>query len=781
MKLVIDTTKKREPLGDLYGIFFEDLNHAADGGLYAELIRNRAFEFDPIDNPDYNHLTGWEVIGTPQQIGAAVITGDPVNGKNPHYLALDVHEPGQGAGIRNGGYHRGISVKAGEGYRFSCWAKREQDPEEPVVVSLREEAGETLAEGSFSLTDRWQKYELTLTPQKASGGAYLTLTPGGRGKVYLDFVSLFPTDTYRGHKNGLRRDLAELLEQLHPKFMRFPGGCLVHDGALDPEARDAQYRWKNTVGPVEGRPARRSNWGYNQTLGLGFYEYFVLCEEIGAKPLPVLSPGYDPHHHREAPLSEMQYFIDEALDLIEFANGPADSKWGSLRADMGHPEPFGMEYLGIGNEEVGEPFFARYKIVADAVRERYPQMKLIGSSGPFAAGGEYERGWRHAREDKADLVDEHYYMAPEWMLANHHRYDSFSPEDPKVFLGEYASWGNTWYNALCEASYMLGLERNAGAVGLACYAPLFCNADYVNWQPDMIWFDRDRSYGTANYYVQKLFMENQGSFRLEAHLEDAPENECWTKEPERITGGLRLATYDSTARYRDICLTDEETGEKICPAEATVRAGEDGIVLAAPKASRFSLTAKVTELEGYRGFKIYFGEESGTDLLCWSVGGWQNQDTSVTQTIRGRGAELSQYLMTVEPGREYELKLQVDGRRVRTFIDGQPFHDIIVQPVVAEPLYVGASLAENGDIVVKAVNVTDQERRTALELCGLEEDRSYPVSVRIMSGWEPEEQNSFEEPEKIVPRTERCELSGSRTEWTFAPRSVTFIRIGREG
>ena len=290
---------------------------------------------------------------------------------------------------------------------------------------------------------------------------------------------------------------------MHPKFMRFPGGCLVHDGALDPDARDAQYRWKNTVGPIEERPARRSNWGYHQTLGLGFYEYFQLCEDIGAKPLPVISPGYDPHHGRAAEPDEMQYFIDEALDLIEFANGEPSTKWGGLRAQLGHPEPFGMEYLGIGNEEVGEGFFERYKIVADAVRARYPEIKLIGTAGPFAAGGEYERGWRHAREDGADFVDEHYYMTPEWFLANHHRYDAFPADGPKVFLGEYASWGNTWYNALCEASYMLGLERNAKAVGLSCYAPLFANADYVNWKPDMIWFDKEKSFGTANYHVQK--------------------------------------------------------------------------------------------------------------------------------------------------------------------------------------------------------------------------------------------------------------------------------------
>ena len=431
MRFVVDASEKKEPLGDLYGIFFEDLNHAADGGLYAELIQNRAFEFDPVDNPAYTHLTGWEILGTEEEMKATVLTGGSVSSKNPHYLALDVRMEGRGTGIRNRGYHDGIVFEAGNSYRFSCWAKREQDREAPLSVSLQDENGKVLDKKEIILSKDWKKYEAVFTPETGTKAGSLTLIPEGRGRVYLDFVSLFPVDTYRNRPNGMRRRLAELLEAMHPKFMRFPGGCLVHDGALDPDARDAQYRWKNTVGPIEERPARRSNWGYHQTLGLGFYEYFQLCEDIGAKPLPVISPGYDPHHGRAAEPDEMQYFVDEALDLIEFANGEPSTKWGGLRAELGHPEPFGMEYLGIGNEEVGEGFFERYKIVADAVRARYPEIKLIGTAGPFAAGGEYERGWRHAREDGADFVDEHYYMTPEWFLANHHRYDAF-PADGAV-------------------------------------------------------------------------------------------------------------------------------------------------------------------------------------------------------------------------------------------------------------------------------------------------------------------------------------------------------------
>lgn len=778
MKITIDTRQKQHDLGDLYGIFFEDLNHAADGGLYAEMVQNRAFEYDPIDNRAYTHLTGWEVTGSEEEIGAKVLTGNPISEKNPHYLALDIHRPGQGAGIRNAGFHGGMPFRKGAGYDFFCWARREQDLAEPVRISLQDGNGGILAEKEIFLTPEWKKYELSLTAQESASGGKLAITPQGSGRVYLDFVSLFPQDTYKGRKGGLRRNLAELLEALHPKFLRFPGGCLTHDGALDSDARDAQYRWKNTVGPIEERPARRNNWGYNQTLGLGFFELFQLCEDIGAKPLPVISPGYDPHHHREAPLDRMQYFIDEALDLIEFANGPADSQWGGLRARMGHPEPFGMEYLGIGNEEVGEAFFDRYKIVARAVRERYPEIRLVGTSGPFAAGGEYERGWRHAREGMTDLVDEHYYMSPEWFVANHDRYARFREDEPGVFLGEYASWGNTWYNALCEASFMIGLEECAGAVKLACYAPLLCSANHVNWRPDMIWFDAERSFGTANYYVQKLFMENQGCHTLPLQKEDFPAPECRTEQPDRIAGKIRLDCDDSVVEYRNIEILNQDTGEKVSFDDCCVGGGKKAVPLSSVDWQNYALTLRATEKEGFKGFRISFGIKDEANRLCWSIGGWQNQDTAVTETIDGRNSDLSQCLITVEREREYELKLQVNGRRIRTFIDGKPYHDIEARPVYVDALYLSAGEDENGDVLVKAVNLSNQDRKTVLSLQGLEEKRR-SVEAAVMQGWQRKEENSFEEPEKISPRTEKAEFEGTELAWNFPGESVTVLRIAR--
>lgn len=780
MKVKIDTEKKKYDLGDLYGIFFEDLNHGADGGLYGEMVENRAFEFDRVDNESYHHLTGWEIIGSDEEIGVKVLTGNPVSEKNPHYLAVDIHKPGRRTGIRNAGYHKGMYFQKGAGYNFSCWAKREQDLEEPLCISLQDKAGRILAEREIQVTAEWKKYELNLTASDETEEGRLAVTVRGRGRIYLDFVSLFPRDTYRGRRGGLRRDLAELLEALHPKFLRFPGGCLTHDGALDPDARDAQYRWKNTVGPVESRPARRNNWGYHQTGGLGFYELFQLSEDIGAKPLPVLSPGYDPHHYRAVPLDRMQYFIDEALDLIEFANGSPDSKWGGLRAQMGHPKPFGLEYLGIGNEEVGEEFFRRYKVVAEAVRERYPEIKLVGTSGPFAAGTEYERGWRHAGEGLTDLVDEHYYMAPEWFVANHDRYGSFPEEGTGVFLGEYASKGNSWYNALCEASFMIGLEECAGAVKLACYAPLLCSADHVNWEPDMIWFDGKRSFGSANYYVQKLFMVNQGRYTLPVVKEGFPAPVCRTENPDRIGGKLMLGSDDAAVEYRDILLVNEDSGESFPFPDVSIReglpCGKEWAVLDEVNCKNYSLTLKAVEKKGFKGFRIYFGAKDEKNLFRFSLGGWQNQDAMVTETLNGRDSDLTHCVFSVEREREYALKLQVSGRRIRTYIDGRLCHDYRVKPVITEALYITAAKDENEDILVKAVNLSKENRKTDIVLQGLA-DKRCSLTADVMKGWQEQDRNSFEEPEKISPATETAEFEGTEFTWDFPAESVTVLRI----
>lgn len=786
--LQVHTQERGAEMGDLFGIFFEDLNHAADGGLYAELVQNRSFEFDPIDHPDYHALTAWEKVE--RGGGSAVLTveeSEPFSMRNKHYAVIDILAEGDGVGILNEGFNTGIPVKRGEAYALAFYAKRDDSFGETVRITLESVEGTVhgLAELTVS-SKEWVKYEAVITAGTTDYSSRLVMVTKGRGKLYLDLVSLFPVHTFRNRTNGLREDIAALIADLKPKFMRFPGGCLVHDGSLDAEDRNSMYRWKNTIGDVATRPARRNNWRYNQTLGLGYYEYFLFCEDIGAKPIPILPAGYDPHHKRIVPLKELQPWIDDALDLIEFACGDAATEWGGIRAALGHPEPFGLEYIGIGNEEVGEPFFERYAYFHKAIKEKYPAMKIINSSGPFAAGGEYDRGWKSARDNGSDLVDEHYYQSPEWFLANYDRYDRFKADEPKVFLGEYASWGNTYYNALVEAAFMTGLEKNAHAVGLACYAPMLCNVDYVNWKPDMIWFNNHEAFGTANYYVQQMFMHHQGDQLLSIEASGFEKPVAVPAAP--ITGGLALAADQCSVQFWDIQLTNDATGEiKSFGARTEVlndtlearHAGEARPLLELDQTGwdRYTLRFKAKKISGLKGFFVHFGKNDDKDEIVWEVGGWQNQDSMVVSKVNGRGSCLTQSLFTVETGIEYELSLEVSGREIRTFVDGVLINETEDKLPVIEPLYYSASVEHaTGDVIIKVVNVQEQNVAAQILLDHLT-DKPSTVEVFELSGYELDDANDFESPKRILPKWKELALEGNAIIYDFPKHAVTIFRV----
>jgi len=759
--LNVDIKEKGAPLGDLFGIFFEDLNHAADGGLYAELVQNRSFEFDPIDNANYHSLTSWEKVE--RGVGKAKIhveESNPLNERNPHYLVIDVIEPGDGVGIMNLGFNTGLPLTRGENYKFSCYARKDTDFDESVKISLESTDGGIYADAIVSVTsDQWTKYEVTLTADANDYSGRLVITTKSKGKLYLDMVSLFPEKTFKNRTNGMREDISKLLADMKPKFMRFPGGCLVHDGSLDPDARDSMYRWKNTIGDIEQRPARRSNWGYNQTLGLGYYEYFLLCEDIGAKPLPVLPAGYDPHHQRMVPINELQPWIDDAFDLIEFARGNVSTIWGAKRAELGHPEPFGLEYIGVGNEEVGEPFFERYAYFHKAIKERYLDINIINSSGPFAAGGEYERGWKSAKENKSDLVDEHYYQTPEWFLANYHRYDNFKADEPKVFLGEYATWGNTYYNALVEAAFMTGLEKNVHAVGLACYAPMLCNVDYVNWKPDMIWFNNHEVYASANYYVQKLFMNHQGDNQIKIQVSGLEKPQ--KQKIASITGVISVAANQISAEFSEIKLKNNDTGEEI-PYDDAFFSVEAGISrISETDWENYTLSLKAKKLSGKRGFIIYFGEE--------------DQDNRAN--VNSRNSCLTQSLFAVDTDREYKLKLEVCGRHIRTFIDGEIINETEDKLPVIEPLYYSASTENStGDVIIKVVNVQEKPVTAQLVLEGTDSD-VLTGTIFEMSGYNLCDENSFEAPKLVVPRQKDFSVNVKDFSYEFPKQSITIFRL----
>ena len=499
----------------MYGHFFEDINFGADGGLYEELLKNRTIDFQ-------QNLMGWDVFGK------VTLQDDGPFERNPHYVRLS--DPGHAhkrTGIENEGFF-GIGIKANEKYRFTVWARGEN---QKIIVELidNDTMGESQVITSQELainSKEWKKYEVILTPGETQDKAHLRIFLASPGDVDLEHVSLFPVDTWKGRENGLRKDLVQALVDTKPGVFRFPGGCIVEGTDLA-----SRYNWKNSVGPVENRPINENRWHYTfphrffpdyfQTYGMGFYELFLLAEDMGAEPLPVLSCGLscqfqndDPKAH--VPVDQLDSYIQDALDLIEFANGDTSTKWGKLRADMGHPAPFNMKFIGIGNEQWGPEYPARLKQFVEAIRKAYPDMKIIGSSGPNSEGEDFEYLWPEMKKLKVDLVDEHFYRPESWFLKSGNRYDNYDRKGPKVFAGEYACHGagkkwNHFHASLLEAAFLTGVERNADVVHMATYAPLLAHVEGWQWRPDLIWFDNLRSVRTCTWYVQSLYGHYKGT------------------------------------------------------------------------------------------------------------------------------------------------------------------------------------------------------------------------------------------------------------------------------
>ena len=511
---------------DLFGLFFEDINYAADGGLYAELVQNRSFEYSPAEKAGWNPLSYWEYITPGYSYGKiSVETTAPLHANNPHYIVLEAEHIGNenkytgqsGVGIKNTGF-AGMVVRAGDKYHLSLFAQQLSDAPIELAVSLQNTKGEALAAITITVASRlWRQYNADFTATAGFDTASLVILAKTAGRFALDVVSLFPEKTFKNRPNGLRADLAQLLADMKPKFVRFPGGCLSHGDGLE-----NMYRWKNTIGGIEERVEQRNIWGYHQTAGLGYYEYFQFCEDIGAKPLPVLAAAVSCQNsggtwrvggtgQKAIPLTEMQDYIQEVLDLIEWANGPVNTAWGAKRAAAGHPSPFNLQYIGIGNEDKMTPAFQdRFTMIYDAVKKRYPGITVVGTVGPGQEGEDYEKGWKLANQLSIPVVDEHYYTNPEWFIANQYRYDAYNRKAAAVYVGEYASWGNKLRNAIAEAAYMTSLERNGDIVRLSSYAPLFAKNNFTQWRTDMIFFDNKTAVLTPNYFVQKLFSTNAG-------------------------------------------------------------------------------------------------------------------------------------------------------------------------------------------------------------------------------------------------------------------------------
>ncbi len=552
-----------KPISDNFiGIFFEDINYGADGGLYAELIQNRDFEYSASDRKEWNHTSYWNTDG---DISLTIDTVNPIHVNNSHFAKVSA---GKASGYLSNAGFDGIVLKKGDNYLLNVFAR--SDKKTNLKVILTDKTGKIIAQGNLTVQSGkdWSKLNATLTAKADCPDGILKIEIPKNSSVDLDMVSLFPEKTFRGHNNGMRNDLAQTLANLHPRFMRFPGGCVTHGNGID-----NIYDWKGSVGPLEARKPLCNIWGYHQTRGMGFYEYFRFCEDLDMEPLPVLAAGVPcqnssikSHNSHDLltscgqqggiPMEDMPAYIQDILDLVEYANGPADSEWGKVRAEAGHPAPFNLKYLGIGNEDlISDTFKERFKMIHDAVNEKYPEIIVVGTVGPFCEGSDYEEGWNFARKENVPIVDEHYYVAPGWFVNNRNFYDNYDRKGPKVYLGEYAShYPGRESNLECALSiglYLTDVERNADVVPMTSYAPLLSKKGHTQWRPDLIYFDNESVQLTPDYYVQQMYGANAGNSYVPSNVSLVDSD------------GNAVTSDDITNRFGISTVIDEKTGDTI--------------------------------------------------------------------------------------------------------------------------------------------------------------------------------------------------------------------------
>ncbi|QEH32388.1 Extracellular exo-alpha-L-arabinofuranosidase precursor [Aquisphaera giovannonii] len=750
----------------LYGIFFEDINCSADGGIYAELVRNRSFE----DAAKPEH---WTISGDEKRVKAVIDESRPASPKNRRSLKVSLGGGGlTPATVSNEGFW-GIPVKEGASYRLSFLARVEGGLRMTPAVSLVGDKGRAYATERFvGLTPEWKAYSCTLRPNATDPKAHLSIQLVGSGDVWLDMVSLFPEETWKGRPGGLRPDLADRLAELRPAFVRFPGGCWVEGDTMK-----FAYRWKETIGDPSERRTQYNIWNYHATHGLGFHEYLQMCEDLKAEPLFVINCGMS--HREVVPMDKMAEFVQDALDAIEYCNGPADSAWGSVRARNGHPAPFHLKYMEIGNENGGPPYQERYALFHDAIRKAHPGITLIANVP--------------TEKRPADVVDEHYYNTPEFFLQQANRYDDYDRKGPKIYVGEYATTvgvgqGNL-RGAVGEAAFMLGMERNSDVVAMSSYAPLFVNVNHRGWNPDLINFDAVRSYGIPSFYVQKLFAENLGDATVPVDVQaDAVE----VAPPG---GAVGVGTWLTRAEFKDMKVTrgDEVlwsadlshglSGWKAVSGRWDVAGGalrqtdpgENMRAVAGDKNwTDYTFSLKARKLGGAEGFLILFRVRDEGEKSWWNLGGWGNTRHAIEV-----GGEIGRSVPgRIEDGRWYDIKVDVEGSRIRCYLDGQLVHDVKTPAV--RPIHASATRASaTGEIILKIVNAAAGPVATTVEFAGL---AGLPATIKaqVLSSDHPTDENSLELPEKVAPREVTLSASGSRITHAFPGNSVTVARIKKD-
>lgn len=773
----------------LYGIFYEDINFASDGGLYAELIRNRSMEYDT------RHPAHWEGRGS----SISLITDGMLNEKQQHALRMDVTEPW--GGIQNEGYW-GINAVRGTVYRLSFWARMEKGAPGRMKAALVAKDGREV--GSALITAKpgrkWQKVEATITATDNEPQAIFRLCAEKPCTMALDVVSLFPP-TFKGRENGCRQDLAEKLEALHPAFMRFPGGCYV-EGNIRPENA---YHWERTVGPVERRPGHmNANWGYPTTDGLGFHEFLQLAEDIGAKPLYVVNIGI--WHGGCTPLDSLQPWIDECLGALEYANGPVTSHYGRMRAENGHPEPFGIAYIEIGNEnynwhmednsDQSDHYPERYRMFYDAIKARFPEVKCIGN---VESWGTDSPRWRNGHP--VDILDEHYYRNPQWFVGQYHRFDNYDRQGPVIYPGEYAvtdGYGTTgnMNAALGEAVFMMGMENNADIVRMSSYAPIFVNENAIQWRPDMIRFNCHQSFGTPSYWVQQMFPTHIGNRLIKSEMTWQLPDEA-TSRPARPCR-VGVGTWRTQATFRnaqllvggkpvDIASVDKWEAAPSMPkgkwssSQGTLRqqGSDEGTVSLCPTAftsQEYSYRLEARKDSGDEAFLLVFGYEDEKNYTWFNLGGWNNTRSALERVSGGGKHTLADGRKgRMESDRWYKLQIDVKGDSVTCLVDGEVTFSGRSKDMPMRGVYTTSSLDEKqGVLYTKVVNLGGTGTTGTLRLAGGKAAAAEMVRLNAMSG---EDENTMQYPCNIVPRPAKAEVSASRQEVTFpvAPYSVNII------
>jgi alpha-L-arabinofuranosidase len=774
-KITVEVNKPGHKISPmLFGIFFEDINNSTDGGIYPELIINRSFE-------DADTLRYWKFVSTDGKSGVSIFDADvqaqsrrPIPPLNPFNLKSLMVKVDGSFKLENDGYW-GMNIVQGNSYTFKIAVRSTEDFSTPLQVRIVSSERKDLASGEVKGFDsEWKYYNAELMAKGSDPKAHLEISGEGSGTLYLDMVSLMPDNTWKNH--GLRIDLSESLDAQHPRFMRFPGGSWVDGSDIS-----RMYYWKNTVGSIDERNQVWNLWRYSATNSIGYYEYLQLSEDLGAEPLFCINAGIS--FRDVVPMDKMGQWVQDALDAIEYANGPVNSVWGSLRAKNGHPKPFNLKYIEIGNENGGEAYNERWTVMANAIHAKYPDIKLIADD--WFSG--------HPQNPKPEIVDEHYYNNPDWFIWNSNKYDSYDRQGPKIFVGEYAVTSNTGQGnlrgAIGEAAWMTGMERNSDIVEMGSYAPLFCNTNNKAWPVNLINFDSYRWYGLPSYYVQQMFANNQGTVSLPVKIENAPE----IKAPYSA-GCIGLGTWNNAAEFKDLKVVSRDgkvlfksdfsknidNWRKTGRGEWSVQNGVLRQSAIAPNVTAFvgdtawtdyTITLKARKLTGENGFQVYFHNRSNTERIRWDLGGYWNSvhmmDIGITSVSVQAG---------IEPGKWYDVKIEIKGSSVKGYLDGILVQQVGDDRTNVKSLCVSASRDDkSGDIILKIVNTAAEPLETQIDLKGAGILSGSGKAI-VLTSANPLDENTLEDPTKVSAKTEMITFSGTALTRTFSGNSFTVIR-----